>query len=114
MEERNKILTEAMGDCWHEPETFYYNGSGGGSFNQLEVYGVCRQKILCIKCGIPHAINDDFLTWEGFGKLWDWATKQGWWEKFTWFHQSIKDEILTELINPEKFAKAVAEFLQEK
>lgn len=104
MEEINKFLTEAMGDCYHDWEMT----SDTPPFRTYD----------CKNCGIGPSINPsdntDFLTWKGFGKLWEWAIRQEWWEKFTWFHQSMKDEILTELINPEKFAKAVADFLQEK
>lgn len=104
MEEINKFLTESMGECWHEWA--------------LEKDTPPFREYSCNKCNMVYVINPsdkiDFLTWEGFGKLWEWAIKQVWWEKFTWFHQSIEDEILTELINPEHFAKAVAEYLQKK
>lgn len=53
----------------------------------------------------------DFLTWEGFGKLWEWASEQEWWGVFI----GLKDKhVKQEYVNPEKFAKAVAGYLQKK
>ena len=118
-EEINKYLTEAMGECWHEYKS-----------------GECT----CIKCGmfpesgttalvgtpensVKHHIlkRPNFFTWQGFGKLWEWATKQKWWKKF----EQLKFEYLTvdckycgrgniklTLINPTNFANAIYEFLQ--
>jgi hypothetical protein len=57
----------------------------------------------------------DFLTWEGFGKLWEWTASQDWYDDF-------HDDYITRqggysafnLINPEILAKAVADYLQKK
>lgn len=56
----------------------------------------------------------NYLTWEGFGKLWEWAIVQKWWPEFE-AHQGLpKHWVPKKLVKPEFFAKAVADFLQEK
>jgi hypothetical protein len=103
MEERKKmseteILREYMGKCWHSQKTSF-----------------------CDSCYPPR----DFMTWEGFGKLWNWTTKQKWWHDFKndFMQKDIVDgavwcpstlEVHSELIDPIIFAKAVADFLQKK
>lgn len=82
------FLTEAMGECC--PKFF-------------KKYGYHKQI--------------DFLTWEGFGKLWEWARRQEWWKYFIW--ETIDDDCQKDMIDqsyvdPEKFAKAIADFLQKK
>lgn len=59
----------------------------------------------------------DFLTWKGFGKLWEWATGQRWWYMFE--NSVLHDtkhcpNFRRHLISPHNFAKAVADFLQKK
>lgn len=58
--------------------------------------------------------NPNFSTWEGFGKLWEWAKEQEWWEKE--FVSPMKDlpeayNIYTGLIQPDRFSDAIAKFL---
>ena len=75
------FLTEAMGECC--PKFF-------------KEYGYHKQI--------------DFLTWEGFGKLWEWAIKQDWWKRFDTLYFSTNYQTyhaVRVLISPEKFAKAV-------
>ena len=92
MKELNKFLTEATGECCPK---FY------------KTYGYHRYI--------------DFLTWEGFGKLWEWANRQVWFGEFHYWYTGKHTLDLEELsaftgqlINPERFAKAVVKFLQEK
>ncbi len=68
MEKENRFLTEAMGECWHIWE--------------LKLFGV--HKATCKKCGLQQTEEwqNDFFTREGFGKLWEWAQKQKWWNNF--------------------------------
>ena len=98
MEEINKYLTEAMGGEW------------------FDKYCKHPHHTNC------HAPNTDFLTWGGFGKLWEWARKQEWWEYFqdmvigdseVYTDGDITRRIDEEYVNPEKLAKAVANFLQK-
>ena len=61
-------------------------------------------------------LENDFFTWTGFGLLWEWATKQEWWNHFM-NDQSGKMvcfEVSYHLINPTNFANAIYEFLKEK
>lgn len=52
--ERDKFLTEAMGECWHD---------------KAITNGILSE---CSKCKVLHSYlytNADFSTWKGFGKL---------------------------------------------
>lgn len=109
MEEINKYLTEQLGECWHEYvwQTAYAP--------QVDSY------YKCIDCS--HEVfgqtmnpgNGDFSTPDGFFKLWRWAIEQEWWNDFinsiggwtVW----IEPE---KIIDPETFAKAIANYLKER
>jgi hypothetical protein len=96
MEELNKFLTKVMGECWHT--------------HPLVIEGIWGIK--CDKCGIivtPN-LNNDFLTWEGFGKLWTWSNNELWWCRFL----DSLDGPLSYYVNPENFTKAVVQYLAEK
>jgi hypothetical protein len=105
MSERDKFLTEAMGECWHE--WIPSNDFDGMACKFCEDYEHESGK------------RNNFSTWEGFGKLWNWAQKQEWWGKFEdlifygkadpcggWFD--------TLLIHPDRFADAIFSYLKEK
>lgn len=108
--ERDRFLTEAMGQCWHD-----WSERFDGHTSYLN----------CLKC---HAYNSntierfrpsmDFSTWSGFGILWEWGINQNWFGTFSKFHTigSDKDNtaILQIYINPDKFADAVYNFLKER
>lgn len=51
--------------------------------------------------------QEDFSTWEGFGKLWEWAKVQEWWGTFI----IQKQFIWLDIIHPDRFANAVAKYL---
>ena len=105
-EKTNKFLTEAMGKCWH-------------TFECIDFEYKC-------KCGTtstgPVVSHLDFFTWEGFGKLWKWASKQSWWQSFkSEYKKKMKrkhlicytlNHISEDLINPKTFAKEISEFLK--
>jgi hypothetical protein len=112
MSERDKFLNEAMGECWHVAGHPLY---------------VCK----CMKgCGTilnspaSKPVNLELSTWQGFGKLWEWAIDQEWWCEFEFSRPVNPDqsdifggtlqEILQSLINPDRFATAVYEYLKEK
>ena len=104
--ERDKYLTEAMGECWHEDFP------------------------VCIKCGVIYDITVweedrvDFSSAEGFFKLWSWVQVQSWFESFMCKYGSVSYvtfsggkvdsmHLNTNLINPDRFANTVYEFLKE-
>ena len=133
--ERDKFLTEAMSECWHE-NIRDMNGithilkctcgriysSGRKEYIDSEVNHELRKEYACR--------NNDFSTWGGFGKLWEWTSKQEWWDSFYPYSlcsQSVtvstlcysgQDEIFhifdQKFIDPDKFANAVYEYLKEK
>jgi len=99
--ERDKFLTEAMRECWHD-------------WRKSDVCNVCndffQRKQPCF--------NLSFSTWEGFGKLWEWVQKQEWFCDFYWYYlitDDGRDEHLVHIakINPDCFALAVYEYLKE-
>lgn len=94
--ERNKFLTEAMGidecdNCGTMPPDY------------------CGCNIVGIGSGCgPH----NFSTWTGFGKLWEWAQKQEWFQSF---YEAIGEwEIINNYIHPDRFADAIYQFLKER
>ena len=99
--ERDKILTEAMGECWHEFDAnLRYNG----------VIWPCKH------CGDEYltnqrakANNNNFSTWNGFGKLLSWCKEQSWFYKYDVFHSSRWS---LQGLDPDKFANSVYEYLK--
>jgi hypothetical protein len=110
--ERNRFLTEAMNECWHEflqvPKPFDEG---------------TKESDICAKCGEekPVAYNN-FSTPDGFFKLWSWAQKQEWWADVVRWDFFIDEEGITNganfiqeaMIDPDRFADAVYQFLKEK
>ena len=101
--ERDKFLTEAMGECWHN---------------------IIRTDIprhTCTRCGEGHDAlfdfnpHNNFSTWEGFGKLWEWVSLQenmmcGLSSRYNGEQAKIK----LIYINPDNFANAVYTYLKEQ
>ncbi len=116
-ETRDKFLTEAMGECWHE----------------VEVRVGLKNKLMCYKCGEHYAVtkeafgNPDFSTWTGFGKLWEWFHQQPKSFKYLFiltFDTDIGTSVgkiflsghyfQSDFINPDNFANALYQFLQQE
>lgn len=112
--ERDKFLTEQMGECWHEWEQVYNEGGSK-----------------CKTCGKYWPLPPDeetrkviqgcnFSTREGFGKMWEWAKGHEWWATFTGplYGPKVNNSALPIFndvdyaINPDRFADAVYEFLK--
>lgn len=81
--ERDKFLTEQMGEAWYESK----DGLG------WKVW------------------NDDFSTWDAFGKLWEWSQKQPFWMKMI---SKFHTEGFYHFINPDRFANAVYDYLKKE
>jgi len=101
--ERDKFLTEIIGDCWHEfPKRTY-----------PLVTIIEPQSEICLNCQksiyITHNIN--FNKWEGFGKLWEWAIEQDWWPKL-WRSYLSKSTYKSDIINPNNFADFIYNYLK--
>jgi hypothetical protein len=94
-----------MGECWHD------------------IYVHCSQcEPYCRKCKQEYVEQNNFSTWEGFGRLWEWSQRQRWWRAFrrkatvrvgdngcdTYEYQEWEH-----LINPDRFADAVYAYLKE-
>ena len=93
-DELNKEIHRILGRCWHEFVP---------SDDTLEwICNHCNKK----ETEIGNSIN--FLTWEGFGVLWEFMQKQPGWYTF-WHHYWH-----TNLINPHALAEAVVEFFKEE
>ena len=110
----NQALTEAMGEKWHKPIKVQ-------SIGVIERFiCTCDTKMKNISWPSYYNMhlnnNNNFFTWEGFGKLWEWSQKQDWWSVF--LHEQwqenisyVQSEWFTHLIDPTKFAEAVYEHL---
>jgi hypothetical protein len=92
MEEINKFLTEAMGKSYIP--------------------------------AMAHNFRIESNPWGWFGELWEWAIEQKWWAEFLMDYvldefrmgmmiNCVDYSIPKELINPERFAKAVYDFLND-
>lgn len=106
--ERDKFLTEAMGEQW-----FCYDVIVGYEMDRYDF--PTTQKPIKRK-----NTTNDFSTWSDFGKLWEWSQKQSWWkdlkESFPcWIGKEQMDCCWhTEaIINPDKFADIVYDYLKE-
>ncbi len=102
MSERDKYLTEAIGECYHEWEFEW-------------IYSTRHS--LCIKCDSTEYENPvGFSEWEGFGKLFEWSKTQDWWMLFLfeWTDELMPTTIPYKLINPSIFANVIYEFLKDK
>lgn len=111
MSERDKFLTEAMGECWHEWENGYDPQSTAFS----------QRAYRCAKCkrrGNGHVhldyLHDDFSTWEGKGKLWNWATQREWWLDFLWTVGASFATIPLRCVPPDGFANELHAYLKER
>lgn len=101
-DERDKFLTEQMGECWH--------------IGYLSVG--CHDAIRCDKCGWDFYDNNDFSTPDGFFKLWNWCQTQDWFEYLFWnrlhkFSPSYGKIFDYDLIQPERFAGIVYNFITD-
>jgi hypothetical protein len=109
--DRDKYLTEAMGDCWH-----------------IVNYGRCEKCNKVIHRDRDeiddYSLNLHFSSWDGFGKLWIWANEQRWWYNFwcnslLWTSKCyrpdfmITDEFRFSFVNPDNFADALYVYLKE-
>ena len=100
--DRDKFLTEAMGECcvheWYKPKGYI-----SGHF--------------CKKCNTYWPVKPEsqsgivnFSTWESFGKLWKWAKNKEWF-CLMMAHNGCGPH---DIVNPDRFAAAVYEYLKEK
>lgn len=96
--ERNKFLAEAIGGFWHKS---VYTGAGN--------------KCTCGKWWSEcMKLHPDFSTWEGFGKLYEWVELQEWHYDFLSSLESEQHTFNHKWLNPNKFANAVYEYLNEE
>jgi hypothetical protein len=108
--ERDKFLTEAMGECKHELGSFQIG---------LNIIVGCKKcKLERSKC-----VSTDFSSWEGFGKLWEWCKKQEWWKVWRgtryasyelWCWDGNTCYLRENFLHPDTFADAVYVYLKGK
>lgn len=96
---RDKYLTEAMGFCYHTIE----------AAETFPRYG-------CSKCGldVDDCIDNDFSMWEDFGRLWEWAIDQEWWDDLEKEYDLPRRMVPNVIIHPERFAQTIYEYMQNK
>ena len=112
-QERDRFLTEARGECWHEWKGRFSKDSSVW-FYQCEK---CNYEEIESHLNI-NGWNNNFSTWEGFGKLLLWCKNQVWWYIFMDKINEAKPieplKMKVRYINPDIFADAVCEFLKDK
>lgn len=112
-----KFLTEAMGECWHEPNRPCAVGS------MLITGGTIKQH--CTVCGKMmsnsfqlYLENRTFTTWTDFGAVWEWAQKQEWFDEL-FCSVCMNPKCYCEVhvpaahVDPLRFPQLVVEFLKE-
>lgn len=60
---------------------------------------------------------NNFSTWAGFGKLWEWAFIQDWWTEFLRMHNmgaQYYEQVACHYINPDIFANELCLYLKGK
>jgi hypothetical protein len=118
-EERDKFLTRAMNQIWHDSLDCQDAPSPDCIFSE------CVDGLYCYQSNSDH----NFSSWQGFGKLWEWVVSKTTdgeeYEEFIerlWFNlQSTTlslgcdvKVIPRKFIHPDRFADAVYEFLSGK
>jgi hypothetical protein len=113
--DRDKFMTEAMGNDWHTV-----------GYAERDI----RRGVIC-NCGSNNCAgpsrNISLSTWQGFGKLWEWAQEQEFFlELLVFICVDIEgkgmdiefakafnlDSVSCGAVNPDRFANAVYEFLK--
>lgn len=112
---RDKFLTESMEECWHKWKDYQ---------DLHPEIDVDIDKNECLRCHEVYYIskepkNCDFSTWQGFGKLWEWAGEQEWFpyfinEEFFGCYGGVSFNFARNFINPDRFADALYEFLNRR
>lgn len=99
--ERDKLLTEAMGHCWHE---FPFRG---------------KDSNYCVHCGMFLGRKIEFSSWDGMGELVSYLEETEQLEKMlvTMYQKWKADHagfncFTLKMFNPDRFADAVYEFLK--
>lgn len=105
--EADRIVTEAMGECWHIRDTHY-------------------ARFVCTKCGSTEEDNPNLsfrpspsTSWDDYGKVLEWAQEAIWFKDFTkWAWIQLTDYWVEGALpfyyaNPSKFTLALAEFILE-
>jgi len=100
-EERDKFLTEAIGECWHWADE--------NILDSTRKWIICHT---CNDCGKAWTCRNDFSTWEGFGKLWEWTQQQSWKDDLLVKILCESQNWVKELIHPDRFADAVYNYLK--
>ena len=96
-QEKDKLIVEALGECWHEFPTPY--------------------SCICQKCGY-YAIPQQLTDPDGFFWTWERAQKMEWWESFCrslWILGPFNPVVVpSSYIEPTRFRDALAEFLERR
>lgn len=109
-----KLLTEVMGECYHTFKSFGANGR-----NNIFTCQKCNTTRY-VEFGKEPQQDNNFKSWEGFGKLINWCKNQEWFVEFLMNHYDKDDfrkdvkVIPVDLCDPDKFKMAVYRFLKER
>lgn len=104
---RDKFLTEAIGECWHECKNV--DSLDGFNVNYFQKCDKCSRSFSYVEM-----LHFTFSTWKNFGKLWEWAIRQEWFDEFAGSKPHKAWLFPIGLLEPDRFANAVYKFLKEK
>lgn len=107
--EASRIITEEMGECYHEWKT-HINEDCSAEW--------------CVKCNKAKMYigdNPNYTTPDGFFRAWRWVQSKEWWDEFLLtLHRNVSNwcvenkHIPTNCVNHETFAITLAEWLQKR
>ena len=129
--EKDKYLTEVMGECWHElkaetSRVTIMRATGGAICTKCNEYwnynsGTSRYNSQYNRNEVfPEKVNNNFSTWGGFGKLWEWSQKQDWFPELirqTCYYEMCRNEFSKgndSIIHPDRFAGSIYQFLKKE
>uniref|UniRef100_A0A6M3LNN6 Uncharacterized protein n=1 Tax=viral metagenome TaxID=1070528 RepID=A0A6M3LNN6_9ZZZZ len=80
-EEKNRIIAEALGLCWHDWEKSIYEGPPDEWGRTFPIKSErCKN---CNSLSLTQIEdNPDFSTWPGFGLIMEQGPKRRWWNSF--------------------------------
>jgi hypothetical protein len=125
--ERDKFLTEFIGECYHEKISFlrtspqYYRDEKISDWRDYAECDVCHE-YLGWEGPNEFSYRNDFSTSKCFFKLWNFSITKDWWHSFLAFvmfkfKMKAPEFIfhgLTQLINPTQFADLLYDFLKRE
>lgn len=109
LEKINRIIHEARGYCWHEPEE---------RDNGWIVDSFCPK---CCQFSVYVPTINYTTDWSDYGPMLEWAMKQVWWHDFVYMNRIVDIDynlvryfLSDKIFRPLYGSTAIAEFLEKR